>query len=121
METLTSMSLPQSQPQNISSPDKNLANEPNKSILKSFSPEVLAQALAEQLAIAPNDWHAQSANRSIRAREQAAAALIYMLKDQPEEAIPRLNQAIGWLDRTLKAPPCPSHGTHKIKAGHRDH
>jgi hypothetical protein len=79
-------------------------------MLKSFSPEVLAQALAEQLAIAPNDWHRLSANRAVRAREQAAAALVYMLKDQPAEALPRLAQAIGWLDKTLKAPPCPTHG-----------
>ncbi len=82
-------------------------------LLKSFSPEALAQALAEQLAITPNDWHRLSSNRAVRAREQAAAALVYMLKDKPEEAIPRLNQAIGWLDKTLKAPPCPSHGSKK--------
>jgi hypothetical protein len=82
----------------------------DRAMLKSFSPEVLAQALAEQLAIAPNDWHRLSANRTVRAREQAAAALVYMLKDQPAEALPRLAQAIGWLDKTLKAPPCPTHG-----------
>lgn len=81
----------------------------NCALLKSFSPEALAQALAEQLMIRPNDWHRLSANRSARAREQAAAALVYLLKDQPEEAIPRLAQAIGWLDKTLKAPPCPTH------------
>ena len=88
---------------------------PDRAILKSFSPEVLAQALAEQLAIAPNDWHRLSANRAVRAREQAAAALVYMLKDKPEEALPRLNQAMGWLDKTLKAPPCPTHGEKKEK------
>ncbi len=82
----------------------------SKDGLKDFSLEELAQALSERLAIAPNDWHRLSSNRAVRAREQAAAALVYMLKDQPEEAIPRLNQAVGWLDRTLKAPPCPSHG-----------
>ena len=81
----------------------------DRAILRSFSPEALAQALAEQLAIAPQDWHRLSANRAVRAREQAAAALVYMLKDKPEEALPRLNQAIGWLDKTLKAPPCPTH------------
>jgi hypothetical protein len=83
---------------------------PERSILKSFSAEALAQALAEKLAISANDWHRLSANRAVRAREQAAAALVYMLKDQPQEALPRLAQAIGWLDKTLKAPPCPSHG-----------
>ena len=82
----------------------------NRSVLQSFSPEVLAQALAEQLAISPNDWHRLSANRTVRAREQAAAALVYLLKDRPEEALPRLTQAVGWLDKTLKAPPCPTHG-----------
>jgi hypothetical protein len=90
-----------------------LSSPPDRSVLKLFSPEVLAQALAEQLAIAPNDWHRLSANRAVRAREQAAAALVYMLKDKPEEALPRLAQAIGWLDKTLKAPPCPSHGPSK--------
>ena len=83
---------------------------PDPSVLSSFSPEVLAQALAQRLAISAHDWHRLSANRAVRAREQAAAALVYMLKDKPEEALPRLAQAIGWLDKTLKAPPCPSHG-----------
>ncbi len=81
----------------------------DRAILQSFSAEALAQALAEQLIIRPNDWHRLSANRSARAREQAAAALVYLLKDQPEEALPRLAQAVGWLDKTLKAPPCPTH------------
>lgn len=95
-----------------SAPDLATNPAPDRSVLKDFSPEVLAQALAEKLAIAPKDWHALSANRTVRAREQAAAALVYMLKDQPQEALPRLAQAIGWLDKTLKAPPCPSHGRH---------
>ena len=82
-------------------------------MLKSFPPEALAQALAEQLAIPVKDWHRLNSNRSVRAKEQAAAALVYLLKDQPEEALPRLSQAVGWLDRTLKAPPCPSHGPKK--------
>lgn len=90
-----------------------MPNSTERATLKTFSPEALAQALAEQLAIAPNDWHRLSANRAVRAREQAAAALVYMLKDKPEEALPRLQQAIGWLDRTLKAPPCPTHGERK--------
>ena len=92
-----------------------MTNQLDRSALKSFSPEALAQALAEQLAIAPNDWHRLSANRAVRAREQAAAALVYMLKDKPEEALPRLQQAVGWLDKTLKAPPCPSHGEKRAK------
>ncbi|MFK8182593.1 MAG: DUF6439 family protein [Phormidesmis sp.] len=86
------------------------APAPDASILKSFPPEALAQALAEQLSISVQDWHRLSANRNVRAKEQAAAALVYLLKNQPEEALPRLTQAVGWLDKTLKAPPCPSHG-----------
>jgi hypothetical protein len=85
-------------------------SNPDRAVLRLFSPEVLAQALAEQLAISPNDWHRLNTNRAVRAREQTVAALVYMLKDKPEEALPRLAQAIGWLDKTLKAPPCPSHG-----------
>ena len=84
-------------------------------LLKSFEPEALAQALSQALAIAPNDWHRLSANRAVRAQEQIAAALVYMLKNKPEEALPRLQQAVGWLDKTLKAPPCPTHGEKKNK------
>jgi hypothetical protein len=72
----------------------------------------LAQALAERLAIAPNDWHRLKSNRPARAGEQIAAALVYLLKNQPQEALPRLQQATGWLDRSISAPPCPSHGNH---------
>lgn len=70
----------------------------------------LAQVLAEQLAIAPNDWHRLKSNRNARAAEQAAAALVYLLNNQPEEALVRLQQATGWLDRSISAPPCPTHG-----------
>lgn len=73
----------------------------------------LAQALAERLAIKPNDWHRLNRNRQVRAGEQLAAALVYLLKDQPEEALLRTQQATGWLDRTLQAPPCPTHGQQK--------
>jgi hypothetical protein len=37
-------------------------------------------------------------------------ALVFLLDNQPEEALPRLQQATGWLDRSISAPPCPSHG-----------
>lgn len=70
----------------------------------------LAQKLAERLAIKPNDWHRLSSNRKVRAAEQLAAALVFLLKDHPEEALVRSQQATGWLDRSLKAPPCPTHG-----------
>ncbi|HEY9761107.1 MAG TPA: DUF6439 family protein [Trichocoleus sp.] len=70
----------------------------------------LAQALAERLAIKPQDWHRLNRNRKVRAGEQIASALVYLLKDQPEEALIRLQQATGWLDHSLQAPPCPTHG-----------
>ena len=70
----------------------------------------LAQAIATRLAIKPNDWHRLNRNRTVRAQEQAAAALVYLLKNEPEEALVRLQQAVGWLDRSLSAPPCPTHG-----------
>lgn len=69
----------------------------------------LAQALAEQLAIKPNDWHRLSKNRQVRAREQVAAAMVYLLKEESDEALVRLQQAVGWLEKTISAPPCPTH------------
>jgi hypothetical protein len=70
----------------------------------------LAQALAERLSISDRDWHRLKSNRNARAIEQSAVALVYLLKDNPEEALPRLQQAVGWLDRSISAPPCPTHG-----------
>lgn len=86
------------------------APQPSGSPGSAPDPLTLAQALAAQLAIAPQDWHRLNRDRTVRAREQAAAALIYLLKDEPEEALARLQQAVGWLDKTLTAPPCPTHG-----------
>jgi len=83
--------------------------------LEAATPLELAQALMDKLAIAPNDWHRLSANRQIRAQEQAAAALVYLLKNQPNEALERFTQTVGWLNRSLKAPPCP---THREKQAH---
>jgi hypothetical protein len=79
-------------------------------ILRQFSSEEIAQALLEKLAITDRDWHRLKSNRKARASEQIAAALVFLLKNQPEEALPRLQQAIGWLDRSVSAPPCPTHG-----------
>jgi Family of unknown function (DUF6439) len=70
----------------------------------------LAQALMERLSISPTDWHRLKSNRNARASEQAAAALVFLIKDNPEDALAKLNQASGWLDRSISAPPCPSHG-----------
>ena len=83
---------------------------PKTSQLQEFSTLELAQALTERLTISPNDWHRLKSNRNSRASEQAAAALVYLLKNQPQEALARLEQASGWLDRSISAPPCPTHG-----------
>jgi hypothetical protein len=81
-----------------------------KPLAADLTTQELAQALAERLALSNADWHRLKSNRKVRAQELAAAALVYLLKDQPEEALPRLQQAVGWLDRTISAPPCPDHG-----------
>lgn len=81
-----------------------------KAALAELSTLELAQALAERLSIAPQDWHRLKANRNARASEQAAIALVYLLRNNPQEALPRLQQASGWLDRSVSAPPCPTHG-----------
>ncbi len=83
---------------------------PKSSQLNEFTTLELAQALMERLSISPNDWHRLKSNRNSRASEQVAAAVLYLLKDQPQEAIARLEQAVGWLDRSISAPPCPTHG-----------
>lgn len=73
----------------------------------------LARLLAARLTVADGDWHQLKGKRAIRAREQAAAALVYLLNDRPEEALPRLQQAVGWLDRSISAPACPTHGSNR--------
>lgn len=78
--------------------------------LNDFTTLQLAQALSERLTISPNDWHQLKSNRKARSGEQAAAAIVFLLKEQPEEALSRLQQATAWLDRSISAPPCPSHG-----------
>ncbi|MDX2098453.1 MAG: DUF6439 family protein [Leptolyngbyaceae cyanobacterium bins.59] len=83
---------------------------PQTAPLQSYSTLELAQALAERLSITDRDWHRLKGNRQARAQEQAAVALVMLLKDNPEEALARLQQASGWLDRSISAPPCPSHG-----------
>jgi Tfp pilus assembly protein PilF len=76
----------------------------------------LAQLLAERLAIKPIDWHRLNRDRNVRAKEQLAAALVYLLKQQPQEAQVRVEQALGWLDKSLTAPPCPTHGERKARS-----
>ena len=70
----------------------------------------LAQALAERLRIDEGNWHQLKSNRPARAKEQAAVALVCLLKDNREDALARLSQAAGWLDKSVSAPPCPTHG-----------
>lgn len=70
----------------------------------------LAQALAQHLTIAPQDWHRLKANRQAQASQHISAALVYLLKTQPEEALPHLQQAAGWLDGSVRPLPCPTHG-----------
>jgi len=67
----------------------------------------LARVLAERLAIGSDDWHRLKSNRNARAREQAAAALVFLLTEQREEALARFQQAVNWLDGSISAPPCP--------------
>jgi len=69
----------------------------------------VAQILLKKLSITDSDWHRLKANRNARAGEQIAAALVFLLKDQPREALPRLQQAAAWLDHSISAPPCEHH------------
>lgn len=78
--------------------------------LNEFTTVELAQALMERLSISSNDWHRLKSNRNARAGEQLAAALVFLLKEEQQEALTRLEQATGWLDRSISAPPCPTHG-----------
>jgi hypothetical protein len=76
---------------------------------KNLSTLELAQALAEKMAITPRDWHKLKGNRQAQAGQQLTAALIFLLKDKPSEALERLNQAKGWLDQSISPLPCPTH------------
>ncbi len=102
-----------SHPAQTSLPIPELRSTPHHPAIADLSTLELAQILAERLAIGPQDWHQLKANRQARSLEQAATALVYLLKQQPQEALPRLQQAVGWLDRSLSAPPCPTHGHQK--------
>jgi hypothetical protein len=79
-------------------------------IATDLSTLALAQGLAERLVISPQDWHRLKANRKAQASQDLAAAIVYLLNDHPEEALNHIKQAEGWLDRSISAPPCPSHG-----------
>ncbi|WP_353930740.1 DUF6439 family protein [Okeanomitos corallinicola TIOX110] len=70
----------------------------------------LAQALMERLTISSCDWHRLKSNRNARASELVAAAMVFLAKNEPQEAQVRLEQAVGWLNKSVSAPPCPTHG-----------
>ena len=70
----------------------------------------LAQALMKRLSITPEDWHRLKSNRNARASEQIAVAMVFLVKNDPQEAQARIEQALGWLDKSISAPPCPTHG-----------
>ena len=72
----------------------------------------LARMLGDQCAIAPNDWHRLKSNRKAQANQHITAAIVYLQSNQTEEALAHLQQAVGWLDRSISAPPCPTHGKH---------
>ena len=67
----------------------------------------LAQALVERSVIAHQNWHRLKGNRNAQAKQQLTSALVFLLKDQPQEALQHLQQATGWLDGSLSSPPCP--------------
>ncbi len=85
-------------------------SSPKSQALAHLSTLDLAQALAERLALTEGDWHRLKSNRQVRCQEQLAAAIVSILKDQPEQALLHTQQALGWLDRSITAPPCPDHG-----------
>ena len=70
----------------------------------------LAQILAERLAIAPNQWHKLKNNPQTQAAQQVSAGLVFLLKQEKPQAIAHLTQAVGWLDKSIKPLPCPTHG-----------
>jgi hypothetical protein len=78
--------------------------------LNDLSTLELAQTLKERLSISPDDWHRLKSNRNARASEQVAAAMVFLVKNEPQEAKVRLEQAVGWLNKSISAPPCPTHG-----------
>ncbi len=83
--------------------------DPTLVALADYTPRDLARALLEQLSVDERDWHRLKGDRRIRAREQVAAALVFMLADNNDEARQRLEHALDWIDRRVSAPPCPDH------------
>lgn len=86
------------------------SGNPSENSIHQTSTHELAQLLAERLIITSGEWHRLKSNRKARALEQAAISLVFLLKDQPQEALVRLQQATGWLDKSVMPLPCPTHG-----------
>lgn len=89
---------------------------------RSWPPEALplAERLHRQLTIGDRDWHARKHQRSRRAAEQVAAALVQLLAaDDPaasassegrRSAIALLDNAQAWLRAEISDAGCPAHG-----------
>lgn len=86
------------------------------SVLEQLSDLEIAQVLAQRFAIAPQDWHRLKGNRKAQARQSVAMALVFLLNDREDDAIAHLQQATGWLDKSIKPLPCPSHGEKSSQA-----
>ncbi len=80
-----------------------------------FTDLEIAQALAERSVIAHQNWHRLKGNRQAQAKQQLTSALVFLLKDRPQEALQHLNQATGWLNGSLASPPCPDAQKKKAK------
>jgi hypothetical protein len=80
----------------------------------------LAEQLQRRLAIGDRDWHALKAQRSRRAAEQLAGALVQLLEaddsaatkggEARQRAIALAASALAWLKGELRDPGCPDHG-----------
>lgn len=84
-----------------------------KSNIEQMSDLEIARILAERMTISSYDWHKLKNNRKAQAAQQLTASLVYLLNGETEEALVRINQAQGWLDRSIDPLPCPTHGHKK--------
>jgi hypothetical protein len=81
--------------------------------MQALPPEALnlATALHQQLSIDERDWHRLKGDRSRRAAEQIAAALVQILQANPggeQEALALIDSAGRWLTGEQRDPGCPS-------------
>ena len=81
----------------------------------------LATALAERSLIPHQDWHRLKGDRQAQAKQQLTAALVFLLKEQPEAALTHLQQAADWLNGSLKSPPCPDRDRRKSASKTQTH